>query len=113
MDSSVSPTHGDQEASAYNGLFECTCHHPLFCFNQDGDLERVLLRNGNVHSADDWRLLLKPVVARYRDESIRKFFRADAAFANPQVYAFWRPRASSTQFVYLATTSCTTVSATC
>jgi len=27
-------------------------------------------------------------VARYCDESIRKFFRADAAFANPQVYEF-------------------------
>jgi len=88
MNSSVSPTHGDQEGSAYNGHFECTCYHPLFCFNQDGDLERVLLRNGNVHSAEDWRLVLEPVVARYRDESIRKFFRADAAFAIPQVYEF-------------------------
>lgn len=54
MDSSVSPTYGNQEGSAYNGFFECTCYHPLFCFNQFGDLERALLRNGNVHSADDW-----------------------------------------------------------
>jgi len=66
MDSSVSPTHGDQEGSAYNGHFECTCYHPLFRFNQDGDLERVLLRNGNVHSADDWRSVLRLVLARYR-----------------------------------------------
>ncbi len=34
MDSSESPTHGDQEGSAYNGHFGCTCYHPLFCFNQ-------------------------------------------------------------------------------
>jgi len=34
MDSSVSPTYGQQEGSAYNGYFECTCYHPLFCFNQ-------------------------------------------------------------------------------
>lgn len=30
MDSSVSPTHGHQEGTAYNGHFECTCYHPLF-----------------------------------------------------------------------------------
>ena len=40
MDSSVSETHGTQEGSAYNGHFGCTCYHPLFLFNQFGDLER-------------------------------------------------------------------------
>jgi len=35
MDSSVSPTHGDQEGAAYNGHFACTCYHPLFVFNAD------------------------------------------------------------------------------
>jgi hypothetical protein len=30
MDSSVSPTFGEQEGSAYNGHFGCTCYHPLF-----------------------------------------------------------------------------------
>jgi hypothetical protein len=39
MDSSVSPTHGEQEGAAYNGHFGCTCYHPLFLFNQFGDLE--------------------------------------------------------------------------
>ena len=34
MDSSVSETYGEQEGSAYNGHFECTCYHPLFLFNQ-------------------------------------------------------------------------------
>ena len=29
MDSSVRPTHGDQEGTAYNGHFGCTCYHPL------------------------------------------------------------------------------------
>ncbi len=28
MDSSESPTHGDQEGSAYNGHFGCTCYSP-------------------------------------------------------------------------------------
>ena len=49
MDSSVSPTHGGQEGSAYNGHFGCSCYHPLFVFNQFGDLERCALRAGNVH----------------------------------------------------------------
>jgi hypothetical protein len=88
MDSSVSQTHGHQEGSAYNGYFECTCYHPMFCFNQDGDLERALLRHGNVHSADDWRSVLEPVVARYRAMAIKRFFRGDAAFAIPELYTF-------------------------
>ena len=88
MDSSVSETHGHQEGSAYNGYFECTCYHPAFCFNQHGDLECALLRNGNVHSADDWRSVLEPVVARYRAMMIKKFFRGDSAFAIPELYTF-------------------------
>src|SRR6195256_4640976 len=40
MDSSVSPTHGEQEMSVWNGHHQCTCYHPLFVFNQFGDLER-------------------------------------------------------------------------
>src|SRR5262245_11051961 len=65
MDSSVSPTHGEQEMSVWNGHYACTCYHPLFVFNQFGDLERCALRAGNVHSADGWDDVLKPVVARY------------------------------------------------
>lgn len=52
LDSSESPTHGQQEDSAWNGYFECMCYHPLFCFNQFGDLERAMLRPGNVYSSD-------------------------------------------------------------
>jgi hypothetical protein len=88
MDSSESPTHGDQEGSAYNGHFGCSCYHPLFCFNQFGDLERCLLRPGNVHSAGDWRIVLEPVVERYRPWKLRRYFRADAAFARPEIYEF-------------------------
>ena len=56
MDSSVSPTYGDQEGTAYNGHFGCTCYHP--------------------------------VVARYRNKTLRRYFRGDAAFASPEVYEF-------------------------
>jgi len=88
MDSSVSPTYGDQEGTAYNGHFACTCYHPLFVFNQFGDLERCVLRPGNVHSAHGWKEEVEPVVARYRGKFKRRYFRANAAFANPEVYEF-------------------------
>ena len=88
MDSSVSPTHGEQEESVWNGHYACTCYHPLFLFNQFGDLERCSLRPGNVHSADGWEGVLKPVVARYQGKVSRLYFRADAAFAVPGVYEF-------------------------
>ena len=68
--------------------FSCTCYHPLFVFNQFGDLERCALRPGNVHSAEGWRDVLEPVVARYRTTMKRRYFRADAAFASPEIYEF-------------------------
>src|SRR6478752_2497775 len=95
MDSSESPTYGEQEGSAYNGHFGCTCYHPLFVFNQLGDLERCALRPGNVHSADGWRDVLEPVVSRYRGRVKRLYFRGDAAFANPEVYEFFEAEGMS------------------
>jgi hypothetical protein len=46
IDSSDSPTYGEQEGSAYNGHFGCTCYHPLFVFNQLGDVERCAFATG-------------------------------------------------------------------
>ncbi len=102
MDSSVSPTHGDQEGTAYNGHFGCTCYHPLFLFNQFGDLERFSLRPGNVHSADDWEGVLKPVVVRYESRKVRLYLRGDAAFASPEIYNMHALRLSASIPVVLA-----------
>ena len=88
MDSSESPVHGEQEGSAYNGHFRCSCYHPLFCFNQYGDCEGAMLRPGNVHSADGWKELLEPIVRRYKNNKKRKYFRGDAAFAKPEIYEY-------------------------
>jgi Transposase DDE domain group 1 len=49
-------------------------------------LERCTLRPGNVHSADGWVSVLKPVIVRYQGKVLRINFRADAAFAMPGVY---------------------------
>jgi hypothetical protein len=54
-----------RKGAAWNGHFDCTCYHPNFLFNQFGMLERCALRHGNVHSADGWRDVLDPVIARY------------------------------------------------
>ena len=92
MDSSESPVHGQQEGAAYNGHLECVCYHPLFLFNQFGDCEAAKLRSGNVHSADDWQEVLDPVVERYLIAAVRLLFRADAAFAKPEIYEYLEAR---------------------
>ncbi len=86
MDSTESPVHGQQEGSAYNGHFESICYHPLLLFNQHGDCLAAKLRPGNVSSAEDWDELLVPEIERQQGEGKRLTFRADAAFAKPEIY---------------------------
>lgn len=45
-----------------------------------------MLRRGNKASANYWRRVLLPVIERHRHLSIPKFFRGDAAYANPALY---------------------------
>ena len=92
MDSSESPVHGEQEGAAYNGHFGCVCYHPIFVFNQFGDCEGAMLRPGNVHSAHDWRDVLGPILSSYERTGVRRYFRADAAFAKPEVYKYLEER---------------------
>ena len=86
MDSSESPVHGAQEGSAYNGHVASVCYHPLFLFTEHGDCLAATLRPGNVHSAEDWDDLLLPEIDRQQAEGKRVAFRADAAFAKPEIY---------------------------
>jgi len=88
IDSSESPVHGNQEGSAYNGHFESTCYHPLFCFNNYGDCEGAVLRPGNVHSADGWRKFLSPIVDGYKEMDKKLYLRGDAAFTSPDIYEY-------------------------
>jgi hypothetical protein len=86
MDSTEIPVYGQQENSAYNGHFESTCYHPLLLFNREGDCLAAKLRPGNVHSADDWDELLLPEIERQQKLGRDVVFRADAAFAKPEIY---------------------------
>jgi RNA polymerase sigma factor (sigma-70 family) len=113
MDSSVSETYGHQQGSAYNGHFGCTCYHPLFLFNQFGDLERLMLQPGSHASAKFWRRVLLPVIARYRDRDIPKFFRGDAAFTGPKLLRLLEQEGSATPSVSRPTPSWSGRSPTC
>jgi hypothetical protein len=86
IDSTEIPVYGQQEQSAYNGHFESTCYHPLLLFNREGDCVAAKLRPGNVHSAENWEELLLPEIARQQKLGKEVVFRADAAFAKPEIY---------------------------
>ena len=86
MDSTEIPVYAEQEQSAYNGHFESTCYHPLLLFNREGDCLAAKLRPGNVHSAEGWEEVLVPEIERQQEMGKEVAFRADAAFAKPEVY---------------------------
>jgi hypothetical protein len=86
LDSTEIPVYGEQEHSAYNGHFESTCYHPLRLFNGEGDCLAAKLRPGNVHSAEGSEEVLLPEIERQQEMGKEVAFRADAAFAKPEVY---------------------------
>jgi hypothetical protein len=86
MDSAEIPVYGEQEQRAYNGYFESTCYHPLLLFNREGDCLAAKLRSGNVHSAEGWEGVLLPEIERQQGKGKEVAFRADAAFAKPEIY---------------------------
>ena len=95
MDSTESPVHGQREGSAYNGHFELVCYHPMLLFNQQGDCLAAKLRPGYVSSAADWDELLLPEIERQQAEGKQVTFRADAAFARPEIYGVLEERGVS------------------
>jgi Transposase DDE domain group 1 len=86
MDSTEIPVYGEQERSAYNGHFESTCYHPLLLLSRAGDCLAAKLRPGNVHSTEGWAELLLPEIERQQRLGKEVVFRADAAFAKPELY---------------------------
>ena len=65
-----------------DGHYEDACYHPLFVFNQFGDLGAAPYVPAHVPGADGWEGLLKPVVSRYRGAV--DHFRADAGLPIPR-----------------------------
>jgi hypothetical protein len=56
------------------------------CSIAKGDCLAAKLRPGNVHSAEGWEELLLPEIERQQRLSKEVVFRADAAFAKPDLY---------------------------
>ena len=90
MDSTEVAVYGQQEQSAYNGHFESTSYHPLLLFNREGDCFAAKLRPGSVHSAEGWEELLLPEIKRQQRLGKEVVFRANAAFAKPELYRRWK-----------------------
>ena len=86
MDSTEIPVYGEQEQAACHAHFESTCYHPLLLFNREGDCLAAKLRPGNVHSAEGWEEVLLPEIERQQEMGKEVGFRADAAFAKPEIY---------------------------
>ncbi len=58
----------------------------MLLFNREGDCLAAKLRPGNVHSAEGWEELLLPEIERQQTLGKEVVFRADAAFAKPELY---------------------------
>jgi len=92
LDSTVDPTHGNQQLSLFNGFYGTWCYLPVVGFlSIDGDLEQYLfharLRPGNSRDVRSVVPLLRRTVAQLR----RKFpkakirVRTDAGFYHPML----------------------------
>ena len=92
MDSTEIRVYGEQEQSAYNGHLESTCYYPRLLFNREGDCLAPKLRHGNVNCAEDWEELLLPEIERQKRHGKEVVFRADAAFAKPEIYEAMKVR---------------------
>jgi hypothetical protein len=58
----------------------------LYMNSSEGDCLAAKLRPGNLHSAEDWEELLLPESERQQKLGKQVVFRADAAFAKPEIY---------------------------
>jgi hypothetical protein len=114
MDSSVSPTHGEQELSVWNGHYQCTCYHPCSCSTSSAIWNAARCVPGNVHSADGWEGVIKPVVERYQGKVSLIYFRADMQPSRcPRSTSIWRLSGSSMRSGYPPTKFFRTGSAIC
>ena len=104
MDSSVSPTHGEQEGTAYNGHFGChllPSAIPVQPVRRLGEMFpaspvdkcsqcRRDGANGHFGSGSAGRRLDAPMftMADVLEGKVRLYFRGDAAFASPEIYEY-------------------------
>lgn len=87
FDGSSSPTHGNQEGTAYHGYYETNMYHPLFVYDQDGWLIACLLRQGAESESKAIVSELKRITSELRMKwpKVEIILRADAGVYNPKI----------------------------
>ena len=88
VDSFARETYGQQEGSAYNGHYRVEGYHPLVAFTDTGDIVGVMLRPGNVHTANDVRRFLTPIIDALKADCDQLLIRIDAGYANGELFAW-------------------------
>ncbi len=92
IDSFARPAHGKQQGVRYNGHYHMECFHPLVAYADTGDMLAVRLRPGNVHTADDVRSLLTPLLPKVRTLGKKVWLRMDCGYANGKLMAWLHQR---------------------
>lgn len=89
IDSSNSPTYGDQYGSAYNFHYGENGYHPIFMFEgETGDCLKAVLRRGSVYTSRQIVSFVGPELKRLRKKypDIKIIIRGDSGFATPELY---------------------------
>ncbi len=92
VDSFPRETHGDQDGAAYNGHYKMKGFHPLIAITDTGDLVGVQIRPGNVHTANEVRRFLSPLIDALKQDCDELWVRMDAGYADGKLLAWLRDR---------------------
>jgi len=89
LDSTLLPTHGEQEGEAFNYHYSAHGYHPLVCYDGfTGDLLKIELRKGSTYSSTGVHQFLQPLLDEYLNQypDTELFLRGDSGFATPELY---------------------------
>jgi hypothetical protein len=89
LDSTLLNAYGKQEGREYNFHYRNHGYHPLVCFDGiTGDLLKIELRDGSVHSSTGVVDFIQPVLDEFNNShpTIPLLLRGDSAFATPKLY---------------------------
>jgi hypothetical protein len=92
IDSFARAAHGEQDGVAYNGHYRMECFHPLVAYADTGDLLAIRLRAGNVHTANDVRSFLAPILEEAKRLGQRLWLRMDCGYAAGSLFAWLHHR---------------------
>ena len=92
MDSSESPVPASRREQPITATLNASAITLSFCSTSSGIVKQLSYGQATSPGADDWQEVLDPVVERYLTAAVRLLFRADAAFAKPEIYDYLEAR---------------------